>query len=87
MYHTPNTTVYLKDDLGNYQSDTVHGIGSFEGDPLFITSTPILPLDFQLSDSSPAIDAGADVSLTGDYFTNPQFDAPDVGALEYQKTQ
>ena len=48
-------------------------------DPLFIS-----PSNFRLQVSSPAINAGTDVSLTSDYDGNPIVGIPDIGAFEYQ---
>ena len=48
-------------------------------DPSLVSSS-----DFQLQSTSPAIDAGADLSLTADYAGNPIYGPPDIGAYEYQ---
>ena len=53
---------------------------SVSGDPLFVSAT-----NFRLQSGSPAINAGANVSLTVDYAgrTVPQGVAPDLGAYEW----
>jgi hypothetical protein len=48
-------------------------------DPDFISTT-----NFRLQASSPAINAGTDVSLTSDYDGNPIVGIVDIGAFEYQ---
>ena len=48
-------------------------------DPRFISTS-----NFRLQGSSPAINAGTDVSLTSDYDGNPIVGIPDIGAFEYQ---
>jgi hypothetical protein len=40
-------------------------------------------LDFTLTSTSPAINAGAIVGLTTDYLGNPIVGIPDIGAYEY----
>jgi len=40
--------------------------------------------NFQLQWNSPAIDVGLDLGLTEDYFGNPIYGTPDIGAFEYQ---
>ncbi len=63
--------------------DSVGGAtNSVAGDPLF---TDAANNDFTLDDSSPAIDAGTDVSLVLDYAGNtvPFNVLPDIGAYEY----
>jgi hypothetical protein len=57
-------------------TETGDVIGS---DPSLVSSS-----DFQLQSTSPAIDAGADLSLTADYAGNPIYGPPDIGAYEYQ---
>jgi hypothetical protein len=53
---------------------------SLTSDPLFVSTT-----DFHLQSGSPAINAGANVSLTTDYAgrTVPQGAAPDIGSYEW----
>jgi len=69
----------------NYSNWIGYGIDDEHGpensNPLFI-NTAIS--NFQLQSTSPAIDAGTDVSLTSDYAGNPIYGAPDIGAYEYQ---
>lgn len=54
--------------------------GNF-ANPLFHSS---INGNFNLVESSPAIDAGTDVGLTTDYAGNPIYGLPDIGAYEYQ---
>jgi len=56
---------------------------SFVTDPMFID---VNNLDFNLQNTSPAIDAGIAVGLTLDFAGNPipVGNAPDIGAYEYQ---
>lgn len=58
---------------------------SVQSDPLFTNASNN---DFTLQHSSPAIDAGTNVSLTTDYAGNPvpRGAAPDIGAYEYQSS-
>ena len=51
----------------------------FFADPLLISS-----VDLNLLPTSPAIDAGADVSLATDFAGNSIYGVPDIGAYEYQ---
>lgn len=52
--------------------------GNVGGNPLFMSSS-----DFHLGAGSPAIDAGIDVGITGDFGGNPRVGFPDIGAYEY----
>ena len=52
-------------------------------DPLFVDETNH---DYHLQSTSPAINAGTDVSLTTDYDGNPISGQPDIGAYEYKGT-
>jgi LysM repeat protein len=54
-------------------------ITSIISDPIFISSS-----DYSLQSTSPAIDAGTDVSLTTDYAGNPIYGLPDIGGYEFQ---
>jgi hypothetical protein len=42
------------------------------------------PSNFAPTALSPAIDAGSGTGLTSDYFGNPIYGTPDIGAIEYQ---
>jgi hypothetical protein len=42
------------------------------------------PTDFIPEWDSPTIDAGTDVGLRNDFFSNPIYGAPDIGPIEYQ---
>ncbi len=55
---------------------------SISADPVFVSAS-----DFRLQPTSPAINAGVDVSLTTDYDGNtvPTGTAPDIGAYEFVK--
>ncbi|MDO8592535.1 MAG: hypothetical protein Q7R92_02015 [bacterium] len=55
-------------------------------DPLFtnVSGNYSNATDFQISQTSPAIDSGTDVSLTTDYASNPIYGLPDIGGYEYQ---
>jgi len=48
------------------------------------TKTAFDNTDLHLISSSPAIDAGTNVSLTSDYAGNSIYGAPDIGSYEYQ---
>jgi hypothetical protein len=63
--------------------DTAYGsaTSSLTSDPLFVNPTT----DFHLQPSSPAINAGVDVGLTGDYEGKPIRGVPDIGAYETGK--
>ena len=64
------------------QSLSLTDQNSTDGDPLF---TDAANADFTLQSTSPAIDAGLDVSLVLDYIgaTVPFNTLPDIGAYEY----
>lgn len=49
-----------------------------------ISTSPATAMDARLTESSPAIDAGINLSLTTDYLGNPIYGTPDIGAFEYQ---
>lgn len=59
-----------------------YNTSGLNGDPKFVSST-----NFYLQTTSPAIDAGTNVSLTTDYEGNPIYGLPDIGAYEYQPTK
>ncbi|MFA6928669.1 MAG: right-handed parallel beta-helix repeat-containing protein, partial [Patescibacteria group bacterium] len=63
-------------DLGGNLTPEAHGTFA---DPLFTSAS-----DLHITNTSPAIDAGTDVSLTTDYAGNPIYGTPDIGAYEYQ---
>lgn len=52
-------------------------------DPKMISPTTF---DFGLQSASPAIDAGVNVGLTGDYLGNTIVRLPDIGAYEYRSS-
>ena len=83
-------TVYYQNNHSNNTSDAIYyssgrAIGTLisannqTGDPLFRSGS------LRLSSTSPAINAGTNVSLTSDYFGHsvPQNDSVDIGAHEY----
>lgn len=55
------------------------GTGSMTSNPLLTSDTNIAPLW-----NSPAIDAGTPMGFTTDYYGNPIYGLPDIGAVEYQ---
>ncbi len=73
-------------NLSSYQSGSSLDAHSISANPLFLNSSGNMneTTDFQLKWNSPAIDAGTDVNLTTDYFGNPIYGTPDIGAIEYQ---
>jgi len=78
VYNSAESTSYT---WANWKSTKSQDANSLSSDPLFVsTVTP----DFHLRSTSPAINAGADLSLTIDYSGNPvPFGAvPDIGAYE-----
>jgi hypothetical protein len=60
-----------------FSGGDVHSISGI--DPLL---TDINNLDFTLQSTSPAINAGVDVSLASDYAGTPIFGLPEIGAFE-----
>lgn len=55
-----------------------------DGDGERWTRTFINSSDYSLQSTSPAIDAGTDVSLTTDFEGNPIYGLPDIGGYEFQ---
>lgn len=66
--------------LSAYKTASNQDAHSVSSDPLFVNGTS----DLSLQSSSPAIDAGTNVSLATDYAGNNIYGAPDIGAYEYQ---
>ena len=64
-----------------YNAGGLSGVNDLFVDPLL--SNPALD-DFSLLSASPAIDAGTNTGHTVDFFGNPIYGAPDIGAIEYQ---
>lgn len=71
--------------LTQWKGDMSKDASSVSADPLFINASAG---DFRLRPSSPARNAGTDVSLTTDYEGRsvPKGSAPDIGAYEYPST-
>jgi hypothetical protein len=69
-------------NLANWKTTTGQDAHSITSDPVFVSTG----IDFHLQSTSPAIDAGVNVSLISDYEGNHiwQGMAPDIGAYEYQ---
>jgi hypothetical protein len=77
-----NNDFFNTSHVTDYTGSTVSGNtynNNIIGDPSFQTNT------YRLSSSSPAVNAGINVSLTIDYFNHrvPQQDTVDIGAHEY----
>ncbi len=66
--------------LASWGTATGQDLHSLYGDPLFINKSS----DWKLSASSPIINKGANVGLTGDFSGNPLVGLPDIGAFETQ---
>jgi uncharacterized repeat protein (TIGR02059 family) len=58
-------------------------------DPKFINASGSFTIesDFDIINSSPAINKGVDIGLLSDYAGNPISGVPDIGAFEYQSAQ
>ncbi len=67
-------------DWNTYHNSNGNEPNSLNKNPLFVSDS--IP-DFHLLSNSPAIDAGVDVGLTGDYTGNYIEGEPDIGAFEY----
>jgi hypothetical protein len=84
-YPINNNQFYSQDQVNSISWTTYHQTyeaHSQNADPVFVnTSTP----DFHLQSSSPAINAGVNVSLGSDYSGTsvPQGSAPDIGVYEF----
>lgn len=72
--------------LSAWQGATSLDGSSFVGNPLYVNASGSYSqkTDFQLSATSPFIDAGTATSLTTDHAGNPIYGAPDIGPYEYQ---
>lgn len=77
-----NGTAYAAAEFSNYKNNSGQDSNSLSADPKFVSSS-----NFHLQSTSPAINAGTNVSLSADYenATVPQGSAPDIGAYEYDK--
>jgi hypothetical protein len=62
----------------NWKTQSSGDANSSEADPQFVSTS-----NFYLRAGSPAINAGANVSLTSDFSGNGLVGAPDIGAYEY----
>ena len=77
-------TIY--DNFATYQAAvTPLEVNSINADPLFANEGGTDAVDYKIVTDSPCKDAGADVSLTEDYFGNPvpYNGTEDMGAHEY----
>ncbi len=76
---TPRTVAEFNGETGNNSDTMADNVG---GDPLF---TDAGAGDFTVPSTSPAVDAGVDVSLTSDYLSNAirRGAGFDIGAYEY----
>lgn len=66
-----------------WESAVSEATDNLSGDPLFADEDGADAEDYQISEGSPAIGAGTDVSLTEDYFGNTVNDPPDIGFYAY----
>ena len=75
-------STYDESNLGLYVSATNQDTNSLTADPSFTNASGNFSTtsDFSLRYSSPTIDAGT----TTDFFGNPIYGTPDIGAIEYQ---
>lgn len=80
-----NSELHFSNNLWSRKpSLAASGIGDVIGDPKFADVThPFIAASYKLSDSSPAIKAGANVGLNCDYLGNAIVGIPDIGAFEY----
>ncbi|MBU4347464.1 right-handed parallel beta-helix repeat-containing protein [Patescibacteria group bacterium] len=76
----------LHNKFSDLVSKTGLDIHSFITNPLIVKEAGAFTnLDgVKLQWNSPAIDAGTNVGLAADYYGNPIYGAPDIGAIEYQ---
>jgi hypothetical protein len=63
------------------------GPGDLWGDVQLKSTPDYYPASYNLSTTSPAIDAGTGSSVTDDFFGNPRVIPPDMGAIEFQSEQ
>jgi hypothetical protein len=80
QYYSATTLTAQFDMYPNF----THDQHSVFGNPLFVSSNPVVASDFQLSGSSKAIQAGISVGLLQDFAGTPYPAAvpPDIGAFE-----
>jgi parallel beta-helix repeat protein len=83
-------TTYTTSQFATYQTAKSQDANSLASAPLFENGTGLYSTDtdFRPLQTSPAIDAGTNVSLYTDYFGNDVFTGvnPDMGAYEYTPT-
>ena len=91
-FYFPNGITEISHDGINYPNISSWSLASgqdnhsFSLDPRWLNTSGYMNTssDFKLQWNSPAIDAGTDVNLTTDYYGNPVYGNPDIGAIEYQ---
>ncbi len=66
-----------------YQSATGFDTNGMVADPQFVSANPLLPVDFKLNCTSPAISTGYNWGQTTDYFGNLIQGLPDIGPIEW----
>jgi parallel beta-helix repeat protein len=73
-----------KYNFTSWTENSVQDANSISKNPRFLSLNPITPNDFHLAPSSPCIDAGVDLGLTHDFFSNsvPQGNGADIGVFE-----
>lgn len=79
---TVKTSISYNNTSGAFNGTYTDGGGNLTSDPVFVNSGTY---DFHLQRTSPAINAGTDVSLTSDYVGTsvPQGSVQDMGAYEF----
>ncbi|MFB6320163.1 right-handed parallel beta-helix repeat-containing protein [Saccharicrinis sp. FJH54] len=78
---TPTNVGYVDSALMTYEDFAAITNNTIYADPLFIDT---LFNNFRLKQGSPAINAGADIGLTRDFFGKVRDGLPDIGAIEYE---
>jgi hypothetical protein len=76
----------LTNNIGNLATRTELGTNGLNVDPLFVNGT-VIPYDFKLKSTSPAINSGFHNNLAFDYnYKQRNVGANDIGAYEYNAT-